>query len=72
MNKRVLLRLCRPAALALAALLGGCAVYTPYPGPYGYPGYAGGYYPSYVAPPVVGGVYVGGGWGWGRRHRHWR
>ncbi len=53
------------AALALAALLGGC-VY-----PYGY--YGSPYYgygrPYYAAPPVVaGGVYVGGGYG----YRRWR
>lgn len=75
MNERSLRRLLPPssriAALAFAALLGGCAVYTPYPGYYGYPAYAGAY-PAYVAPPVVGGVYVGGGWGWHRGHRYWR
>ncbi len=52
------------AALGLAALLGGC-VY-PY-GYYGYP-YAYGGYPVYAAPPVVGGVFIGGGYG----YRRWR
>jgi len=48
-----------PAALALAALLGGCVVYPAYPA-YGY--YNGG---SYGVPYYPGGVVVsGGGWGW--------
>jgi hypothetical protein len=49
------------AALALAALLGGCVAYPAYPG-YGYNGYYGGYYgaPYYAGPTVA----VGGGWGW--------
>jgi hypothetical protein len=50
------------AALALAALLGGC-VYAPYPG------YGGGYYgaPYYAGPTVA----FGGGWGW-HDHGGWR
>jgi len=52
---------------AVAMGLGGCV----YAGPgYGYPGY--GYYeqpyPYYYGPPVVGGVFIGGG---GHFH-HWR
>lgn len=49
------------AALALAALLGGCVVPVPYPGYYAPPVYAGAPYPAYAPPPVPGGVYVGGG-----------
>jgi hypothetical protein len=48
------------AALALAALLGGCVAYPAYPG---YPGYGYGY--GYSAPVYVGGYYggyYGGGW----------
>ncbi|HEX3398770.1 MAG TPA: hypothetical protein VHT74_00445 [Acetobacteraceae bacterium] len=49
------------AALAMAALLGGCVAYPAYPG-YGYNGYYGGYY---GAPYYSGGVVAyGGGWGW--------
>ena len=52
-------RLLPIAALAVAALLGGC-VYPAYPG-YGY-GYNGGYYgaPYYAGPTVA----FGTGWGW--------
>ena len=65
-------RLLPLAALALAALLGGC-VYPAYPGY----GYGGGYYGG----PYYGGggvVAYGGGWGWrggGGWHDHddgWR
>ena len=61
-------------ALALAALLTGCAVvpYDPY-----YNGYGGGPYYSggvAVAPPVVVGGYYSGGWydHRGYWHRRWR
>jgi hypothetical protein len=52
------------AALALAALLGGC-VYAPYPG------YGGGYGVPYYAGPTVA---FGGGWGWHDHdwHGDWR
>lgn len=56
--------------LALAALPGGCVLPVPYPGYYAPPVYAGAPYPAYAPPPVPGGVYVGGGWGYG--YRHWR
>jgi hypothetical protein len=62
------------AAIALAALLGGC-VYPAYPG-YGYygGGYGGGYGGYYGAPYYSGGVVAfGGGWGWGDHDRGgWR
>ena len=45
------------AALALAALLGGCVAYPAYPG---YPVY------GYAAPPVYYGGYYGYGGGWRR------
>ena len=60
------------AALALAAAsLGGCVVY---PSGYAYNSYGYGGYgyapPVYVAPPpVFGGIFIGGGGGWGRRWR---
>jgi len=57
------------AIAALAALLAGCVVYDPAPGYYG-----GG--PAYAyAPPVYGGVVIGGGGYYGPRYygRHyWR
>lgn len=60
--------------LVLAAVLlglSGCV----YAGPgYGYNGYYAGpaYYPYYYGPPAYGSLYVGGGWGWGGWHHHWR
>ena len=58
------------ALAALAAVLTGCVVYDPAPGYYA-PGYAPGY--AY-APPVYGGVVIGGGGWYGPHyHRHyWR
>lgn len=54
------------AALAGLVALSGCyyGPYYPY-GYYGYPGY------GYAAPPVVGGVFVGGAYGY-HRYRYWR
>jgi len=48
------------AAIAGLLALSGC-----YYGPYPYYGYG---YPGYYGPVGVGGVYVGGGWG----YHHWR
>ena len=70
-----------PAAVRFWLLLGGvvgsvagCAVYTPYPGPYAaYPAPAPYYYappgPVVYGPPVVGSVDLQFG---GRGYRHWR
>ena len=54
-------------AVALAGLvaLSGC-YYGPY-GYYGYPGYYPGY--TYAGPPVVGGVFIHGGYGY---RGYWR
>jgi hypothetical protein len=51
------------AALALAAMLGGCVAYPAYPGysTYGYPAY------GYAAAPVYYGGYYGGHYGGGWR-----
>ena len=62
---------CRVAlTLALAALLGGCVLPVPYPVYDAPPVYTAAPYPAYAPPPAPGGVYVGGGWGYG--YRHWR
>jgi hypothetical protein len=64
MLKHLIRRAALPVILLAATALGGC-VYSPYP--YGYPYYASAY-PAYVAPPVVGGVFIGGGY----RRPYWR
>ncbi len=58
------------SGLLLATALGGCVVY---PSGYAYNGYgyAPVYAPVYVAPPVFGGVFIGGGYGYGGGRR-WR
>jgi hypothetical protein len=61
---RGLIRVLLIGAVALG--LGGCVAYPA--GPY-YGGYGYGYAP-YYGPPVVGGVFIGGGGG--RFHRDWR
>ncbi|GGF36166.1 hypothetical protein GCM10011611_48240 [Aliidongia dinghuensis] len=63
----------RIAFVGLCALaLAGC-YYEPAPYAYGpapaYSYYSPGYY---YGPPVYGSVYVGGGWGHGWGHDHWR
>ncbi len=66
----VLRKLLLPAAALVGLIaLSGC-YYGPYGYgyPYGYPGYA--YAGPVAAPAVVGGVVVGGGWGWHRGY--WR
>lgn len=56
------------AALALAALLGGCVAYPAYPT---YPAYSYGYGPAYPGYTPGGYVVVGGGGGWHHGWRHW-
>jgi hypothetical protein len=53
------------AIAALATLLAGCVVYDPAPPAYYGPGYA-------YAPPVYGGVVIGGGYYGGYHRRYWR
>jgi hypothetical protein len=76
----MLRRVCVPAAILGLAALGGCAAYYdpytgayypagyayPYDYSYSYSTYPYGYYPAYAsAAPVVGGVSIGFGGGWG-------
>jgi hypothetical protein len=62
-------RLLGRVAVFAALLLGlsGCYYYAPPPPAYGYGyGYRPAYYPGYCcyAPPIVGGLYFGGGGRW--------
>jgi hypothetical protein len=58
------------AVIGISALtLAGC-YYAP--APYGYAPAPYAYAPAYYGPPVYGSVAIGGGWGGGWGHDHWR